>query len=213
MPWQKRRINKLVVGITGSYGSGKSTVSRIFKGYGAVVLDADEIAHRTIRKNSTSYKKVLKTFGREILRRNNEIDRRRLGKIVFKNQAFLRKLNRIVHPQVIHIIKSSIKRIKGGVIILDAPLLLEAGLKNEVDILIVVNISKDKQMSRLAKKTHLGKPEILNRIKSQIPLKVKTRLADFIIDNNGTFLSLKKQTRKLMISFVRQLRTRDEFAL
>ena len=210
---QRKSKNKIIIGITGSYGSGKSTVARILKEKGAVILDADKIAHECIRKNKVAYDKLLRVFGKEILDNNRNIGRKKLGMKVFNNQALLRKLNKIVHPEVIRIIKASIKRKKGGVIILDAPLLLEAGLKKDVDKLIVVNISRNKQIARLIKKTSLNKHEILKRINSQIPLRKKIKLADFIIDNNGTVASLNKQTKSLWISLVRLLRTRDQIAL
>ncbi|MDD2680422.1 MAG: dephospho-CoA kinase [Candidatus Omnitrophica bacterium] len=196
MPRQKQR-NKIIIGLTGSFGSGKSSVAGIFASYGAKVIDADKIAHASIKRGSKAYKKIVAGFGAGILGENREIDRRRLGVLVFKHKKLLRRLNSIIHPEVIRIIKLKINSIKKGVIILDAPLLLEAGLRGAVDYLVVVTIDKRKQLSRLARKAALKKAEILKRIKSQIPLRAKERLADFIIDNSGTLKETKKQAAEI----------------
>ena len=176
MPRQKPK-NKIIIGLTGSFGSGKSTVAKIFSSYGARIIDADKIAHAFLRRGSKVYKKIISNFGAGVLGKNKEIDRRRLSAVVFNDKKSLGRLNAIIHPGVIRVIKAKINSLKKGVIILDAPLLLEAGLRNAVDKLIVVKINKDKQLSRLVKKTSLAKADILKRIKSQILLVVKARLA------------------------------------
>jgi dephospho-CoA kinase len=186
---------KIILGLTGSFGSGKSTVAKILKSFGARIIDADRIAHRVIQPPSKVYQKIIHTFGKDILKQNRTIDRNKLAKIVFKDKAILKRLNQIVHPKVIKTIKNQIKTTKKKVVVLDAPLLLEAGLGNLVDKLIVVKIKRKKQVGRLEKKTSLNKKEILSRIKAQILLSHKVRLADFVIDNNGTFKNTKRQVR------------------
>ncbi len=198
MPRQKQK-NKIVIGLTGSFGSGKSTVSGILAAYGAKIIDADKIAASCLTPGSEIYGKVISVFGDKAIGKGKEIDRLALAKIVFNDTKLLRKLNGIVHPEVIRIIKSRMNSKKKGVIVLDAPLLLEAGLKNAVDKLIVVTINRDTQVKRLLKKTSLKKADILKRIKSQIPLRAKTRLADFIIDNSGSMLETKRQVKRLIV--------------
>lgn len=197
MPRQKQK-NRIVIGVTGSFGSGKSTVSRFLSSSGAGIIDADKIARSLLSRNNKIYKRIVSSFGVKVLDTNKQIDRQALAEAVFNNRRLLRKLNRIVHPEVIRIIKSRINDKKKGVIILDAPLLLEAGLKKALDTLVVVAINRDNQIKRLVKKTSLKKADILKRIKSQIPLRAKARLADFIIDNNGSVSETKKQAKRIL---------------
>jgi dephospho-CoA kinase len=196
---RKQGINKkAIVGITGVFGSGKSTVSKIFKSYGSNIIDADKIAHRYLLRGTKAYKEIIDFFGSSILKGRREIDRGKLGKLVFGNKKLLSKLNSIIHPKVISEIRAKIKKSKKGIVVLDAPLLLEAKLKRLVDDLIVVIIDKDELIKRLVKKTVLRRPEILKRVRSQIPLRMKKRVADFIIDNSGTIRETKKQVKKVI---------------
>ena len=196
MPRQKQN-KKIIIGLTGSFGSGKSTVAGILAAYGAKIIDADKIAASCLIPGSGIYKKVISAFGDKVISKGKAIDRPALARIVFSDQQLLRKLNSIVHPEVIRMIKAKMNSKKKGVLVLDAPLLLEAGLKNAVDKLIVVTINRDTQVKRLLKKTSLKKAAILKRIKSQIPLRAKARLADFIIDNSGSLQSTRKQVAQI----------------
>jgi len=188
---------KIILGLTGSFGSGKTTVSRILRSFGAQVLDADKLAHGCITYRSAAYEKIIRTFGKKILKKNRVIDRKKLARIVFNDINLLIKLNNIIHPEVVRIIKSKIKSLKTKVIVLDAPLLIESGLNKIVDKLIVVKINRAKQIERIMKKTELCRLDILKRIKRQIPLSDKIRLADFVIDNNGTIRETRKQVEKI----------------
>ncbi len=201
MNWQNRARKKIILGVTGSFGSGKSTVAGIFKSYGALVIDADKIARRVSLPGGGAYKNIVRTFGEGILRKNKRIDRSKLAGIVFNNRALLRKLNEAVHPEVIRNIKKEIKKSGGKIVVLDAPLLIEAGLKGLADKLIVVKIDRQKQISRLFKKMRITKRAIRERIKAQLPLENKVRLADFVIDNNGSLEETRiqvKQIRRLL---------------
>ena len=196
---QRQSQNKIrpILGITGSFGSGKSTVAKMFALHGARLIDADKIAHNVIKPGNIAYKKIIVGFGKGILDKNSRIDRKMLARIVFNDKKLLQKLNKIVHPQIIGIIKKQIKNAGAKAIILDAPLLIEAGLKGLVDKIIVVKISKEKQIRRLIKNTSLGRVDILKRIRSQVPLHVKSRFADFIIDNSGTIEETKRQVNEI----------------
>ena len=196
MQRQRHNKEKVVLGITGSFGSGKTTVARIFQSFGAKIIDADRIAHRVIKPGRPIYKKIINIFGKDVLNKNRTINRHRLAKIVFNNKNLLKRLNKIIHPQVIRIIKTKIKTTRAKVIVLDAPLLIEARLKNLVDKLIVVKIDRAKQIERLIKKTSLSKKDTLKRIRHQMPLADKVRLADFVIDNSGSIGRTKKQVER-----------------
>lgn len=200
MPKQKpkQKVNKrIVLGVTGTFGSGKSTVAGIFGKMGASVIDADDLARKCIYPGSRLYKKIVSVFGAGILAKNRQIDRAKLAESVFNNRDLLHKLNSVIHPEVIRNIKKEIKASKSKIVILDAPLLIEAGLRNMVDKLIVVKISRDLQIKRIQKKLSIGKAQILKRIKCQMPQKEKVRLADFVIDNNGTLRETKRQVSQI----------------
>ena len=189
----KRNKKRVILGVTGTFGSGKSTVANMFKSFGAELIDADKIAHRVIRPGSEIYKKIINAFSRSILKKNKTIDRKKIAKVVFKDKKLLQKLNRIIHPEVIKIIENQICASTKEIVVLDAPLLIEAGLERLVDKLIVVSIHKKKQIERALKKASLSEADILKRIKAQIPLKDKIRLADFVIDNSSTIGKTRKQ--------------------
>ncbi|PIP19959.1 MAG: dephospho-CoA kinase [Candidatus Omnitrophica bacterium CG08_land_8_20_14_0_20_41_16] len=193
-----RKYKKLIIGVTGIFGSGKSTVSRIFKSYGAKIIDADKIAHRCLLPGAKSYKRIVSSFGKGIIfKARRKINRHKLGRLVFGNRRLLKKLNSIIHPKVISDIKESIRKSEAKVIVLDAPLLLEAGLKKMVDDLIVVIIDRDELIRRLMKKASLKRPDILKRINAQISQNIKSRFANFIIDNSGAVSDTKKQVKKI----------------
>ena len=104
----KRNKKRVILGITGTFGSGKSTVANMFKSFGAELIDADKIAHRVIRPGSGIYKKIINAFSRSILKKNKTIDRKKIAKVVFKDKKLLQKFNLIIHPEVIMIIKNQI---------------------------------------------------------------------------------------------------------
>lgn len=185
------------MGITGSFGSGKSTVAKMFAASGAKLIDADKIAHSVIKPGNIAYKRIIAGFGNEVLGKNRVINRKELAGVVFNNKVLLKRLNDIVHPEVIGIIRKQIENSGQKIIILDAPLLIEAGLKRIVDKIIVVRITEKKQIERVKFRTSLSRADILKRIKSQISLNVKSRLADFIIDNSGTRKETKKQVERI----------------
>jgi len=187
----------MVVGLTGSFGSGKSTVAGMFRSRGAQVIDADRLAHRLIIPGSGIYKRIVSAFGKGILKKDNTVDRRRLADIVFSNRLALKALDRIVHPAVIRLIKNKIRASRQRMIVLDAPLLIEAGLAGLTDKLVVVKAPVRKQIARIRKKSPLSERDILKRIRRQLPLVKKLRLADFIIDNSGTIGQTRKQVEQI----------------
>lgn len=200
--WRLQIVMKMmIVGITGSFGAGKSTVAGFFKKQGAFVFDADKIAHEALLKKAACYEKIVKIFGNKILKENGEIDRRCLGRIVFDDKLLLKKLCDIIHPYVIKRIKRDIKglrRIKGSAAaVLDASLLIEAGLRGLVDKLIVVKAGSRRQIERCRKNYGLSGKEVMARIKSQMPIGEKIRFADFVIDNSKSKKRTRGEARKI----------------
>ena len=189
----------LVIGLTGSFGSGKSTVASIFKGYGAKIIDADAIMRSLIGPKGKCIKKVAKVFGHVILPTSNQINRVVLAKIVFKDPRELKKLTDILYPVGLKEVKQQIiKNKKSKFIVLDVPLLFEAGWDKLTDINIVVRSSQTLQIRRLIKRTGLTKANILKRIQSQMSINEKIQRADMVVDNKGTLENTRAQVRAIV---------------
>ncbi len=189
------------MGVTGSLASGKTTVVRMFQALGASGIDADRIYHELIRPQGLLYKRIVSTFGRGILGKTRQIDRKKLAKIVFSNRNALKTLSRITHPAIIRKIKERLSQLKRTkrcrVIVIDAPLLIEAGLIRLMDKLLVVKANKKNQVARCKRRKGLSRVEALKRIRRQIPLTKKIKLADYVIDNNGTLKQTRKQVNNI----------------
>ncbi len=193
----------LTVGLTGGFGTGKSTVARLFGQKGAKVIDADKLAHALISSRGPCFNKVVKVFGRDILTKG-KIDRRKLAKVVFVDAGKLKRLEGIIHPEVGKKIKRQLTKLSKQknikLVIVEVPLLFESNLDRMVDYTLVVKASRAVQMRRLQKKGIL-KNEIVRRIKAQMPIHQKIRLADLIIDNRGSLASTKRQVQDMWKKF------------
>lgn len=185
--------NKMILGITGSIGSGKTTATNMFKRHGFEVINADNIYHKISKPNELIYKKIVEEFGNEIINSDKTINREKLKKIVFSDDKKLKKLNSVTHPIIISEIKKLIEEAKNKNIIVDAPLLLESNAKNLVDKIIVVKCNDNIRIQRLLKKGKHTKEEIKNITKSQMQIKEKLKYADFVVYNNGELKHLEKQ--------------------
>lgn len=185
----------MIIGITGSFGSGKTTVARIFKKFtNCSIIDADKITRDLEKPNKILWKNILMEFGRGILK-NKKIDRKKLADIVFSDKNKLKKLNKITRPEIIKEIKNKIRSSNKEFIILDVPLLIEAGMLKMVDKLIVVKTDRKVLMDRLAKKYSKG--EILKRITSQLSLRKKIKFADYVIDDSKSLKDTEKQVNDI----------------
>lgn len=194
----------LIVGLTGGIVSGKTTVAKIFKRLGAKIIDLDEIAREIVNPQQKAWKKIVQNFGVEILKDNQEINRKKLAKIVFSNQEKLNLLNQITHPVIIEVMKKQLNQISNQasedvICIIDAPLLFEAHIENMMDKIIVVYINEKEQMSRLLKREGLSKDDAIKRIRAQIPIEEKVHLADYVIDNSFSIEQTKEQAFQLWV--------------
>jgi len=192
-----------VIGLTGGIGSGKSTVSGFLKELGAVVIDADRVGHEVFKPDTEAWREVVAAFGRGILTPDGDIDRRKLGKIVFDNYEALARLNQIVHPRIRAQVKAQIEEYRRqgvGVVMLEAPVLLEAGrpsLVDEVDEVWVTVAPESTVLKRLKKKLGLSESESLARIRSQLPPEEKIKRADVVIDTDCSLDELKSRVKEL----------------
>lgn len=191
----------LVIGLTGGIASGKSTVAQMFQQRGITVVDADVIAKEAVEKGMPAYRKITETFGSGVLLETGDIDRKKLGELVFKNEEKRMQLNAIVHPEVRKtMIRERDEAIQAGerFVVLDIPLLYESGLEHLADKVIVVWIPKKLQLERLMKRNSLNEEEALNRIHAQLPLDEKRKKADAVIDNSGCLEDTENQLQRLL---------------
>lgn len=188
----------MLLGLTGGIASGKSTVSAILKELGAVIIDADKIAHQSMKYGTRAWEMIVETFGQYIQNDDGSINRRRLAGLVFNDQQKRKELESITHPIIISEIKNIVNSFADNeVIVIDAPLLFEVGLDELVDCVWVIYTSRDIQLERLKKRDSLTTDEAESRIEAQLPLKEKCQMADFVIDNNGSIRELKQKIIKL----------------
>jgi dephospho-CoA kinase len=191
----------LVIGLTGGIASGKSTVSNMLKEMTITVIDADVEARLAVEKGEPAYQKIIAEFGRDILLTNEDIDRQKLGSIIFHNAEKRQLLNSIVHPEVRKRMNNQVEEAKEReeqVIILDIPLLFESKLTHMVEKTILVYVDRDIQLKRLMERNDLSLEEAEARIKSQMPLSEKVALADAVINNNGSIAETKKQVIEVL---------------
>ncbi|MFB3165672.1 dephospho-CoA kinase [Neobacillus sp. 179-C4.2 HS] len=190
-----------VIGLTGGIASGKSTVSNILKEMNITIIDADVEARLAVEKGEPAYQKIVAEFGNDILLTNEEIDRVKLGSIIFHNAEKRQLLNSIVHPEVRKRMNNQVEAAKEReeqVIILDIPLLFESKLTHMVEKTILVYVDRDIQLKRLMERNDLSLEEAEARIKSQMPLSEKVALADAVINNNGSIAETKKQVIEVL---------------
>lgn len=189
----------LTVGLTGGFGTGKSTVAGFFKRLGAKVIDADGMAHKLIHKGGKCFSTIVRLLGQGILTKG-DLDRKKVAAVVFHDKQKLKKLNAIIHPVVIREIKKTMARYKENrniILIIDAPLLIEVGLNRLCDVLIVVWAGRQNQIKRITRRMKIKEREALQRINAQMALHRKIRLADMIIDNNGTLTETKREVKRV----------------
>lgn len=189
----------LIIGLTGSFGSGKSTVAAMFAKYGYRVIDADKVTGALLAPGGKAEKKVAKLFGHAILNTSNEIDRKVLANIVFQDPRELKKLTDILYPIGLKEVKKQILQARQeAIVVLDVPLLFESGWDSLADVTIAVKSSQDTQIQRLIKRTGLSKADIIRRMKCQLPARDKLNRADMIIDNRGTLAQTNAQVRAIV---------------
>lgn len=184
-------------GLTGGIASGKSTVSNRFRQLGAYIVDADEISRHALDVGTECYEKTVSTFGKDILLQDGQVDRRKLGAIVFGNEAEREKLNAIIHPYVRKRMDALSQAVwdlnPQGLILWDVPLLFENGLHRLVQKTVVVTAPEKLRIQRMALRNGFTREEALSRIRSQMPEEEKVKLADYVIDNSGDLISLYEQ--------------------
>ena len=194
---------KKIIGLTGSIASGKSTVSNILKDMGYLVVDCDDINHRLLKKARPGYNAVLEEFGEEILDEHGQIDRKKLGKLVFNDNKLKEKLNQILRPLIKQRVIEEINILNEGLVFIDCPLLFETDFHELCDLTVVVYVNMDTQIRRLMDRDKITFPEALKKIYAQMSLDEKLALADFVIDNCHSLGDLEWQIKQLLFRLER----------
>lgn len=195
----------ILVGLTGGVATGKSTVAKMFKACGAVVIDADELAREVVQPSKPAWRDIVHRFGKSVLNSDRTINRQRLGQTVFRDRTKLQQLERIIHPRVAAEQKRLTRQASGkdpnAVVIYDVPLLFEAGIDKRVDKIIVVTADQETQITRLRKRNTLSRTEALRRIRSQMQLAMKRLRADYVLDGTKHRQSLSRDVSRLFEDF------------
>ncbi len=189
-----------IIGLTGGIGSGKSTVSRFLGELGAVIIDADKVGHEAFKSDTEVWGEIVAAFGEQILATNREIDRKKLGDVVFGNPKSLARLNRIMHPRMYEIVKTKLEEYRRqgmDVVILEAPLLIEAGWTSLVDEIWVTVAPEATVVSRTEERAGLSGEEVLARIRSQLSSGERAKRADLIIDTDCSLDELRARVGEL----------------
>lgn len=200
MDQSKQRI----IGLTGGIASGKSTVSNIIKDMGYKVIDADIISREVVEQGKAAYFQIVEHFGKDILDEEGNINRKKLGSIIFSDYREREKLNSIVHPHILNSIKADIERDKDSrLIFVDIPLLIEVldDLKSkgiDFDEIWLVYVDEKTQLKRLMERDKIEKEEAIKRIRAQMSMDMKVKYATKIIDNRGDKENLETKVKKMV---------------
>ncbi|GAK61209.1 dephospho-CoA kinase [Candidatus Vecturithrix granuli] len=192
-----QRKQRHIAALTGGIASGKSTVARIFVESGAYLIDADIAARKVVEPGQPAWQEIVEYFGREILLEDRQLDRKKLGSIIFHHPQERSTLNRIIHPRVIEKIDREIQDMQETqthqVIVVDVPLLIEAAMHTTYSTVIVVYVPEEVQLLRLMERDHLSLSEAQTRIDTQMPLSEKVKYATHVIHNDESLDKTREQ--------------------
>jgi dephospho-CoA kinase len=208
----------LIVGLTGGVASGKTAISQILKEEGAYLIDADQIARELVQPHTATWNELIKVFGKEILQEDGSIHRKRLAAKVFSDPEQRNLLNQILHPRIKAEMNRRVKEIgqkdPDAIVVIDAALLIELGDHREMDKVIVVTSTEKQQIERLKKRDGVDQEEAQRILFSQMPLEEKLKVADFVIQNEGSFEETRRRVKEIFQELKRiaiQRRGQPEF--
>jgi len=188
----------MLIGLTGGICSGKTTIARAFGEMGASIIDLDSLGHQVLKYDSLVKERLIYSFGAGILNKRGEIDRGKLGRLVFVNPDYLIKLNSIVHPPLIHLADEKIKfeLSQHETVVLDAALLIECNMTDITDFVVLVYTDEATQVKRLMKRG-LSEEDAWARVRSQMTFQEKKIYADYIIDNRASISDAVKRAKEI----------------
>lgn len=198
----------ILVGLTGGFASGTTTVAGLFQAYGAFIIHADQLARTVAAPGKTAWKEIVNTFGTRVLHADRTLDRARLASLVFHHPQNLSRLNRIMHARIareqVRQTNAIARRHANAVIIYDAALLIEARAHERMDRIIVVTANQTTQLQRARQRDGLTRKEALGRIHGQLPLRAKRRFADYVLNGMLPVSQLRPQVRQLYQELLQQ---------
>lgn len=186
----------MIIGLTGGIGSGKSTVSKILKKYGFIIIDSDKLSRETVKKRSSALGKLTKAFGTDILTKDGRLNRRALAAKAFSDDKAYKKLVAITQKAILDLAKEKFQKNKDKDIVFEVPLLFESGWDKYCDKTISVAANKSVRLERVCKRDNLDKKSIEDRMARQLTDKERNAKADIVINNNGSEEDLEKQIVK-----------------
>ncbi|MGE5072895.1 MAG: dephospho-CoA kinase [Anaerolineae bacterium] len=193
---------KYVIGLTGNIGTGKTVVRRMLEHLGAYTIDADALSHRAIARGAPGYQPVVENFGKWILDKDGEVNRSKLGSLVFRDPGALQDLEQIVHPLVRKAVDVLVRRSSQQVVVIEAIKLLEGDLRKACDTIWVTYAPQVVQVERLTRKRNISREEALQRINAQAPQTSKIEVANVVIRNIGSYDDLWKQVSQAWKKYV-----------
>jgi len=203
----------LLVGLTGGIGTGKSTVSRMFRDLGCLIIDADLLAREVVEPGEPAYEKIVAEFGKQVLEADGQIDRKKLGALVFGDEAKRKRLEGFTHPEI----RKRQADIRAeltadgfdGIVIFDAALLVETGGARNMDRLVVVVTDEATERKRLKLRDDIPEAEVAQKIRSQMPLAEKVKQAHYVVDNSGTREETERRVREVHQALLADLKARQ----
>ena len=202
----------LLVGLTGGIATGKSTVSEILRQLGGEVIDADRLARDVVEPEQPAWKQIVAEFGRGVVTAEGALDRKRLGAIVFADPERRKRLEAITHPAIRARFQARLDELAAqgfaGIVVFDAPVMIESGNYKNMDRLVVVVTDDATQAARLQERDGTDAAEGRRKIASQMPLAEKAKLADYVIDNSGAPEATAAEVRRVFAALMADLRAR-----
>jgi len=183
---------RLVIGLTGGIGTGKSTALNAFERLGASTISLDQIAKEQAKPGRKGYESIVKNFGTCILNADKSINRALLGRVIFSDKRAKLGLERVLHPLILKEMRELIGRMK-GIVVVDVPLLFEKKLQNDFDATMLIACKPKTQLQRIERRDGMSLAEARLRVKAQLPLAQKKKLSDVTIDNDKTVVTLEKK--------------------
>jgi len=202
----------LLVGLTGGIATGKSTVSEILRQLGGEIIDADQLARDVVEPEQPAWKQILEEFGRGVVTAAGTLDRKKLGAIVFADPERRKRLEAITHPAIRARFQARLDELAAqgfaGIVVFDAPVMIESGNYKNMDRLVVVVTDDATQAARLQERDGTDEVEGRRKIASQMPLAEKAKLADYVIDNSGAREATAAEVRRVFAALMADLRAR-----
>jgi dephospho-CoA kinase len=189
-----------IIGLTGGIASGKSTISDILRSLGAEVVDVDLVGREVVRQGCPAYNKIIESFGSSILRADGEINRKKLGNIIFSDAKKLQLLNQITHPAIIDRVNSRVEAChqqNKKAVVIDAAILIEMGLHRYVDSVWLVMVDRETQLQRVMERDRLSEKDARNRINAQMTNEERKAYADVVIDNSQPVDAVRDVVKEL----------------